>query len=157
MNKLLGALCFSLLFNAAALAQDPTEYSSDYRTVITPVVRQAMDRQLYSVAAAGKIESRKRWKRAWIASWAAFAVANLLDANSSSGKLEANPLLRGSDGTFSSGRATAIKAGAGIGLFAYQAWAIHKAPEKNLYKGFTVVNSAAAGGLAAIAARNSGM
>ena len=151
MHKFLATFCLTLALGAVARAEQP----ADYRTVITPAVKRAMDRQLYMAATGQKIESRKRWKRAWIASWAAFAVANVLDARSSAGKLEANPLLRGSDGTFATGRATAIKAGAGVGLFAYQAWAISKSPEKNLYKGFTLVNSATAGGLTAIAVRNS--
>jgi hypothetical protein len=36
-----------------------------------------------------------------------------------------------------------------------QLWMIHKKPEKNLYKSFTVVNGAAAGALGAVAASNS--
>ena len=36
-----------------------------------------------------------------------------------------------------------------------QLWMIHKRPEKNLYKGFTIVYSAAAGGLGAVAYSNS--
>ena len=152
MFKILTTLCLTLALGASARAEHP----ADYRTVITPAVKQAMDRQLYMAATGQKLESRKRWKRAWIASWAAFAVANVLDARSSAGKLEANPFLRASDGTFATGRATAIKVGAGVGLFAYQSWAIRKSPQKNLYKGFTVVNSATAGGLTAIAVRNSG-
>ncbi len=151
MHHTLAALFLALCLGAAARAEQP----ADYRTVITPVVKQSMDRQRYMLATAQTIESRRRWKRVWIASWAAFAVANVLDSRSSAGKLEANPFLRRPDGTFATGRATALKAGAGVGLFAYQAWAVRKSPEKNLYKGFTVVNSAAAGGLAVIAARNS--
>ena len=36
-------------------------------------------------------QKQKRWKKAWIASWIAFAAVNLLDAHSSVGKRELNP------------------------------------------------------------------
>src|SRR5690606_5206629 len=111
--------------------------------------------ELYADRTQRHAADRKRWKRAWIASWAAYAVANALDARSSMGKMEANPLLQNPDGTFASGKAAGIKAGAGAAMFGMQLWMIRKHPEKNLYKGFTVVNSAAAGGLSAVAALNS--
>lgn len=127
----------------------------DLRTEITPYMQKAADRQLYTLRTDVDVASRKRWKRVWIASWAAYAVANILDAKSSAGKMEANPLLQNADGTFNSGRATGLKAGAGAGLLGMQLWMIRKNPEKNLYKSFSIVNSAVAGGLGAVAVSNS--
>ncbi len=97
---------------------------------------------------------RRKWKKAWIASWIAFAAVNVLDAHSSQGRLEANPFLRGSDGRFSNGRAALLKAALGGGFFAWQAWTAKKHPELNYYKTFTLTNTGAIGGLGAIAARN---
>ncbi len=149
MKRLL--LTALLLFPALAAAQ----HAPDYRTGITPFMQKTMDRQLYTLRTDAVVAKRKKWKKAWIASWAAFAVANVLDMGTSQGKYEANPLLRRSDGTFASGRAAGIKIGTGAALLGTQLWLIHKKPEKNLYKGFTFANSAAAGGLAAVAASNS--
>lgn len=144
-------LAVLLLLPALASAQGRFEY----QTEITPFIQKTSDRQLYMQRTDLQMHTRKRWKRAWIASWAAFAVANVLDSRSSAGKMEANPLLQNADGTFASGRAAGIKAGTGGALLGMQLWMIHKYPEKNLYKGFTFVNSAAAGGLSAVAASNS--
>lgn len=127
----------------------------DLRTEVTPYMMKAADRQLYTLRTDVDAAGRKRWKRVWIASWAAYAVANVLDAKSSAGKMEANPFLQNADGTFNSSRAAGIKAGAGAGLLGMQLWMIHKKPEKNLYKSFSIVNSAVAGGLGAVAVSNS--
>jgi hypothetical protein len=140
-----------LLLPALAFSQERVEL----RTEVTPFMQKAADRQLYTLRSEVNVAGRKRWKRAWIASWAAYAAASVLDAKSSVGKMEGNPFLQNADGTFNSGRAAGIKAGAGGALLGMQLWMIHKKPEKNLYKGFTVVNSAAAGGLGAVAILNS--
>lgn len=140
-----------LLLPAVGLAQ----HRVDFRSEMTPYMQKAAERQLYSIRTNVEQRSRRRWKRAWIASWVAFAAANVLDAHSSQGKHEANPLLRNSDGTLASGRATGLKAGMGAGLLGMQLWMIHKKPEKNLYKSFSYVNGAAAGALGAVAASNS--
>jgi hypothetical protein len=149
MTRLLIAVL--LLLPATGFAQSRV----DIRTQITPFMQKAADRQLYTLRTDVEQNSRRRWKRAWIASWVAFAAANILDTRSSQGKYEANPLLRNSDGTFASGRATGLKAGVGAALFGTQLWMIHKKPEKNLYKGFSMVNGAAAGALSAVAVSNS--
>jgi hypothetical protein len=140
-----------LLLPALAFSQERVEL----RKEVTPFMQKAAGRQLYTLRANVNTASRKHWKRAWIASWAAYAVANILDAKSSAGKMEANPLLQKADGTFNSGRAAGLKAGAGGALLGMQLWMIRQKPEKNLYKGFTVVNGAAAGGLGAVAILNS--
>ncbi len=101
--------------------------------------------------------SRRRWRKAWLGSVAAFAVANVFDLHSSHGKMELNPLLRGGDGRFSTSRALALKGGIGAGFVAFQGWMIHRSPDKNLYKHFTFANTAAAGGLGALAVRNYGI
>ncbi len=38
---------------------------------------KAADRQLYTLRTDVNAAGRKRWKRAWIASWAAYAAANV--------------------------------------------------------------------------------
>ncbi|MDA1314530.1 MAG: hypothetical protein O2968_14415 [Acidobacteria bacterium] len=104
---------------------------------------------------AGREQSTKRkWKKAWIASWIAFAAVNALDAHSSQGRREGNPFLSGSDGRFSNRKAILLKSALGGGFFAWQAWTAKKNPEVNLYKTFTLTNTAVTGGLSAIAARN---
>lgn len=150
MKRVLIATIF-LLLPAIGFA----EGRFDIRTQMTPFMQKAADRQLYSIRTDVQQNSRRRWRKTWIASWVAFAAANVLDAHSSQGKFEANPLLRNADGTFASGRATGLKAGMGAGLLGMQLWMIHKKPEKNLYKGFSLVNGAAAGALGAVAASNS--
>ena len=149
MTRLLIAVL--LLLPAAGFAQSRV----DIRTQITPFMQKAADRQLYTLRTDVEQNSRRRWKRDWIASWVAFAAANILDARSSQGKYEANPLLRNSDGAFASGRATGLKIGVGTALLGTQLWMIHKKPEKNLYKGFSMVNGAAAGALSVVAVSNS--
>ena len=101
-------------------------------------------------------QKRRRWKKAWIASLVAFAVVNAVDAHSSAGRRELNPLLRGADGRISMGRAIGLKSAIGGGLMAFQ-WAVAKRrKDKNSYKAFTIANTAATGGLAAVAAHNYG-
>ena len=101
--------------------------------------------------------SKRRWKKAWIASWAAFVAVNLLDAHSSAGRRELNPLLRNSDGTFSTRKALVIKSAFGGGFFAAQWWLARKNPHTNHYKSFAIATGAAAVGLGAVAARNYGV
>ena len=95
------------------------------------------------------------WKKAWIASWVAFAVINALDAHSSAGRAEANPLLRNANGTFSGTRAALLKSGAGAGFLAVQWWVGRRNPEH--YRMFTITNTALNTGLAAIVVRNYGL
>lgn len=149
MKRLL--LAAILLLPTASFSQERV----DPRAEVTPYMRKVADRQLYTLRTDADSEGRKRWRRAWIASWAAYAAANVFDAKSSAGKMEANPFLQNPDGTFNSGRAAGLKAGAGGALLGMQLWMIHKRPEKNFYKSFTLVNGAAAGALGAVAYSNS--
>ena len=101
--------------------------------------------------------SKKKWKKAWIASWIAFAAVNILDAHSSTGHIEANPLLRSADGTFSARKAILVKALLGGGLFGAQLWMVKSHPDQNYYKSFTFATTGVAAGLGAIAVRNYGL
>lgn len=98
--------------------------------------------------------SRRRWKKAWLASWAAYAAVNILDAHSSQGLGEANPFLRGSDGRISNSRAMALKGALGAGFFLWQQRTIRRNPHKNYYKTFTFATAGAAGAMGAVAAHN---
>lgn len=103
------------------------------------------------------VPNKRYGKGVWIATWAAFAAVNVLDAHSSSGRYEANPLLRGSSGVFSGRRALVVKAAAGGGFFALQCWLARKNPGENHYKTFAVATGAATAALGAVAVRNYGV
>ena len=101
--------------------------------------------------------SKRRWKKAWIASWVAFAAVNLLDAHSSVGRRELNPLLRDSNGAFSTRKAALLKSAVGGGFFAVQWWIARKNPHTNHYKAFAIATGSAATGLGVVAVRNYGV
>jgi len=101
--------------------------------------------------------NKRYWKGVWIATWAAFVAVNVLDAHSSSGRLEGNPLLRDNRGVFSGRRALVVKSAAGGGFFALQCWLARKNPEENHYKTFAVATGAATAALGAVAVRNYGV
>jgi hypothetical protein len=103
------------------------------------------------------VPKQRYWKGVWIFSWAAFVAVNVLDAHSSSGRYEGNPLLRGDSGVFSGRRAVVVKSAAGGGFFALQCWLARKHPGENHYKTFAVATGAATGALAAVAVRNCGV
>ena len=141
----------ALLFGGADAARAEEPY------MITPELRAELEKPRYfeQNSPADRYErSRRRWKKAWIGSWVAFAAVNVIDAHSSTGHGEANPFLRGSDGRFSSGRAFAVKGGLGAGFFLWQQHMIRKNPERNYYKSFTFANTAVVGGMGAVAAHN---
>lgn len=98
--------------------------------------------------------SKKRWKKAWIASWLAFVAVNVLDAQSSSGRRELNPLLRDDQGRFSSSKAAVWKSAIGGGFFALQWWLARRNPDRNYYKTFTIATGSAAAGLGVVAIHN---
>lgn len=99
-------------------------------------------------------ESGSRWKKVWAASVGALATANVLDARSSAGRYEANPLLRDSQGRFSPGRAAMIKSAASGGVLLLQLLLRRKMPEHELEKPAAVINFATAAALGATAYRN---
>ena len=100
---------------------------------------------------------RRYWKGVWIATWAAFVAVNILDAHSSAGRREANPLLRNADGVFSSRKAILVKSAAGGGFLALQSWLAHKNPGENHYKTFAIATGAVTAGLGVAAAHNYGV
>ena len=102
-------------------------------------------------------QKQKRWKKAWIASWIAFAAVNLLDAHSSVGKRELNPLLSNSQGRFSARKAALIKSAVGGGFFAVQWWMARKNRDGDYYRTFTIANSAMTAGLGTVAVHNYGV
>ena len=150
---LAGLFLFGLsLFPAAPLhAEQPEPFA------VTPGIRAELEKPRYFQAESpvdSYDRSRRRWKKAWIASWVAFAAVNLIDSHSSQGHGEANPFLRGSDGSFSNGKAVAIKGALGAGFFLWQQRTIRKHPERNYYKTFTFATAATAGAMGAVAAHN---
>jgi hypothetical protein len=106
--------------------------------------------------AAGTAQGQtgRGWKKAWIASVAALVTVNVLDAHSSAGHYETNPLLQNSQGRFSTGRAIAVKSVASGGLILVQLLLRRRNPEQGLEKTSAIVNFAAAGALGATAYRN---
>jgi|GEM_PF-2207197 len=147
-------LC-SLICGFALAASVPAHAEDSY--LITPELRAELEKPRYfeTTSPEDRFEqSKRRWKKAWIGSWLAFAAVNLVDAHSSQGHGEANPFLRGSDGGFANGRATAVKGALGAGFFLWQRHLIKKNPGHNYYKTFTFANTAATGAMGAVAAHN---
>ncbi len=110
-----------------------------------------------SPRATANPRKQKRWKKAWIASWIAFAAVNFLDAHSSAGKRELNPLLSNSQGRFSARKAALIKSAVGGGFFAVQWWMARKNRDADYYRTFTIANSAMTAGLGTVAVHNYGV
>jgi hypothetical protein len=148
----------SILFLASTpmAAEEPAPGdASTY--IVSPALKHTLEQHRYFKAAdpaANELLARRRWRRTWVASWAAFAAVNLIDIHSSAGKGELNPLLRTADGRFSTRKAGLFKAGLGGGFLAFQGWMIKKNPDRNLYKPFTFANIGATGAMGAVAAHN---
>lgn len=106
------------------------------------------------IAGTSRSMPQRKWRKRWVASWVAMAVVNALDLRSSLGLRESNPLLRGPSGHLSTERAILIKSALSAGAFAAQWTAIRRRPAGNTCKSFVLVNFAASGTLAGIAARN---
>ncbi len=82
---------------------------------------------------------------------------NFLDAHSSAGKRELNPLLSNSQGRFSARKAALIKSAVGGGFFAVQWWMARKNRDADYYRTFTIANSAMTAGLGTVAVHNYGV
>ena len=91
-------------------------------------------------------------KKLWWASVAAVAAASVLDARSSWGRRELNPLLQGANGRFSSHsiEIKSVLVGAGV-AFQWFALRHHNKAEKS----FSIMNLAVAGATTGVAIRNS--
>jgi len=93
-------------------------------------------------------------KKRWLLSAVALVAASALDAHASQSRYEMNPLLRGSNGTFSNRRGFIIKSAAGGGMLLLQAILIKRNPGRNLYRPFALTNGIIAGVTAGTAFRN---
>ena len=146
---------------AAAAAITPARAVDQFREAIetkaAAVYSPTETRYISTLPERPAKDSKRRWKKAWIASWVVFAAVNLLDAHSSAGRRELNPLLRNSDGTFSARKAALIKSAVGGGFFAVQWWIARKNPHTNHYKPFAIATGAAAAGLGVVSVRNYGV
>jgi hypothetical protein len=91
------------------------------------------------------------WRKRWAVSLAPLATAQALDAASSYGMRELNPLLAGPDGGFGM-KATSIKFGAIAGLVGAEYLLVKKYPRSAKF--FTVVNWTTAGATSAFAVHN---
>ncbi|HYM12563.1 MAG TPA: hypothetical protein VEU62_17635 [Bryobacterales bacterium] len=136
------AILLPVFATRQALAESPG--GAYYSPVASPV----------SPAQAEARSGRARWKKRWIATWLAIAALNTLDIQSSRGHGEANPLLRDPSGRFSAGKAMLLKSAIGGGLFATEWWIARRNPRQDYYKPFTVLNTAAAGGLVGVVVHN---
>lgn len=83
----------------------------------------------------------------------ALTAANILDARSSMGKQESNPLLRSSQGTFDGTRGFLIKSASVGSVMALESYMVHKNP--NAAKSSAILNFISAGALTGISLHNS--
>lgn len=98
------------------------------------------------------VEARKRSRRLWWASVALVVAASVLDVASSRGGVEANPLLRGRNGSFNTGRAVMLKSIAMGGMVATEALVLRRSPMSA--RDAALVNFATAGTISGLAIRN---
>ncbi len=155
-NRIMGAAAalWFLTGGVAQLAAEPpaNAFDRDSRSW-----RRSEGSRYLAVRPTEPKKSAKRWKKAWIVSWLAFAAVNVVDAHSSQGRLELNPLLRNSQGTFSTRKAVLIKGGIGGAFFGMQWWLARKSPSGLAYKAFTIANGAMTVGLTTSAVHNYGV
>jgi len=94
----------------------------------------------------------RSWKKVWVVSALAFTAATFLDAQSSVGGYERNPLLRDSRGQFSSARGVGYKSAAVGGVILMEALFARRHAE--VYKWGALSNFAGSGAMAAAAVAN---
>jgi hypothetical protein len=99
-------------------------------------------------------QTKRGWKKIWTVSVAVLATAHVMDARSSVGRYEANPLLQNGQGRFSAGRGIALKSAASGGMILLQLLLQKRRPEQRLEKQAAIVNFAAAAVVGATAYRN---
>jgi hypothetical protein len=93
-------------------------------------------------------------KRLWIISVAALVAANLVDATSSMGQPELNPMLRNSRGQFSGGRALAFKSATSGGAVMVEALLMRRRRDVSLARACAIANFGSATALTAVGVRN---
>ena len=94
----------------------------------------------------------RSWKKLWVVSALAFTASTFLDAQSSVGGYERNPLLRDSRGQFSSARGVGYKSAAVGGVILMEALFARRHAE--VYKWGALSNFAGSGAMAAAAVAN---
>jgi hypothetical protein len=99
-------------------------------------------------------QTKRGWKKVWTVSVAVLGAVNVMDARSSAGGLETNPLLRNGQGRFSAGRAVAVKSAASGGMVLVQLLLLRRMPEQRLEKPAAIANFVAAAAVGATAYRN---
>ncbi len=99
-------------------------------------------------------QARRGWKKIWTVSVAVLATANVMDARSSAGRFETNPLLQNGQGRYSAGRGIAVKSAASGGMILVQMLLQRRRPNQGLEKPAAIVNFAAAAVVGATAYRN---
>jgi hypothetical protein len=97
-------------------------------------------------------EARRKSRGLWWASVAMVVAASALDVASSRGGVEANPLLRGQNGAFNTGRAVLIKAIGMGGMVVTEAVVLRRSP--SAARSAAVVNLVTAGAVSGLAVRN---
>jgi hypothetical protein len=123
---------------------------------IFPPSRQTVDQISGSQFAAGESRDRSvnhdaRWRRQWVISLAPLFASEALDAASSYGLRELNPLLASSNGGFGT-KATGIKFGVIGALAGTEYFVVRKHPVSAKF--FTIVNWVTAGATTGLAIHN---
>jgi nitric oxide reductase large subunit len=98
------------------------------------------------------VEAQKRSKRLWWASVALVVAASALDVASSRGGVETNPLMRGRNGKFNTGRAVMWKSIAMGGMLATEALVVRRSPTSA--RSAAMANIVTAGTVSGLAIRN---
>lgn len=99
-------------------------------------------------------QTKRGWKKIWTVSLAVLATAHVMDARSSVGRYEVNPLLQNGQGRYSTGRGIAVKSATSGGIILVQLLLQKRRPEQRLEKPAAIVNFAAAAVVGAAAYRN---
>lgn len=154
------AAALVMLFGPAmtVLAQDvtkPGQLGSGSAAVFEPGIEPAVPPAVTVTNSIGTIEDRheKTMNRIWVASLFAMAAARGMDAASSWGKWEGNPLLASRDGTFGA-KGMSIKAGIAAGVIVPE---ILLRKHKNLKPKFAIGNFAEAALFGGVAIHNIGI
>ncbi|MEQ1946434.1 MAG: hypothetical protein ABL995_04560 [Bryobacteraceae bacterium] len=151
LNKLPGAI-YTL---ASITLLGSTLYSSTLHaeSLLRPVVPvDEMANQIVKERSEAKnFDADARWHKRWAVSLAPLTASQALDASSSYGMRELNPLLASANGGFGM-KATSIKFGAVAGLMGVEYLLVKKYPRSAKF--FTIVNWTTAGATTGLAVHN---
>jgi hypothetical protein len=140
-----------VLLPAAAAAFLPAAPATTFWPAAPAAIGNASPRDFSERAAARLSISNAKWKRQWAISLAPLFASEALDAASSYGMRELNPLLAGSNGGFGM-KATALKFGVAGALAGVEYVLAKKYPRSAKF--FTVVNWSTAGVTSGLAVHN---